>query len=70
MAYMKEKVAYLRGLAEGMNIGEEGMGKLVNAMIASAWMTSTTSWMTSTIISRATSKMTMMTTKNSTRTTM
>ena len=34
MAYMKEKVAYLRGLAEGMNIGEEGMGKLVNAMIA------------------------------------
>ncbi len=34
MGYMKEKVAYLRGLAEGMNIGEEGQGKLLNAIIA------------------------------------
>ena len=34
MGYMKEKVAYLRGLAEGMNIGDEGQGKLLNAMIA------------------------------------
>ena len=34
MGYMKEKVAYLKGLAEGMNIGEEGQGKLLNAMIS------------------------------------
>lgn len=34
MGYMKEKVAYLRGLAEGMNIGDEGQGKLLNAIIA------------------------------------
>ena len=34
MAYMKEKVAYLRGLAEGMNVSDEGQGKLLNAMIA------------------------------------
>ena len=32
MGYMKEKVAYLKGLAEGMNIGGEGQGKLLNAM--------------------------------------
>ena len=34
MGYMKEKVAYLKGLAEGMNIGGEGQGKLLNAMIS------------------------------------
>ena len=34
MGYMKEKVAYLKGLAEGMNIGEDGQGKLLNAMIS------------------------------------
>lgn len=34
MGYMKEKVAYLRGLAEGMNIGEEGQGKLLTAIIS------------------------------------
>ena len=34
MGYMKEKVAYLKGLAEGMNIGEEGQGKLLNAMMS------------------------------------
>lgn len=34
MSYIKEKVAYLRGLAEGMNIGDEQQGKLFNAIIA------------------------------------
>ncbi len=34
MGYMKEKVAYLRGLAEGMEIGGDPQGKLVNAIIA------------------------------------
>lgn len=33
MGYMKEKVAYLRGLADGMNIGEDAQGKLLLAMI-------------------------------------
>ena len=33
MSYIKEKVAYLRGLAEGMGIGEDAQGKLLNAMI-------------------------------------
>ncbi|MEG1547644.1 MAG: hypothetical protein RR232_02710 [Clostridia bacterium] len=34
MSYIKEKVAYLRGLAEGMEIGGDAQGKLLNAMIA------------------------------------
>lgn len=34
MSYIKEKVAYLRGLAEGMEIGADAQGKLINAMIA------------------------------------
>lgn len=34
MSYLKEKVAYLRGLAEGMEIGGDKQGKLLNAMIA------------------------------------
>ncbi len=33
MSYIKEKVAYLRGLAEGMEIGGDAQGKLINAMI-------------------------------------
>lgn len=33
MGYMKEKVAYLRGLAEGMEIGGDNQGKLMNLMI-------------------------------------
>ena len=33
MSYIKEKVAYLRGLAEGMEIGGDAQGKLMNAMI-------------------------------------
>ena len=42
MGYMKEKVAYLKGLAEGMNIGGEGQGKLLNAMIWTKWPTLST----------------------------
>ncbi len=34
MGYMKEKVAYLKGMAEGMNIGSEGKDKLLSAMIS------------------------------------
>lgn len=34
MSYIKEKVAYLRGLAEGMDIGDNQQGKLFNAIIA------------------------------------
>ncbi len=33
MGYMKEKVAYLRGLAEGMEIGGDNKGKLLNLML-------------------------------------
>ncbi len=33
MGYMKEKVAYLRGLAEGMEIGGDNQGKLLKLMI-------------------------------------
>ena len=33
MGYMKEKVAYLRGLADGMEIGGDAQGKLLLAMI-------------------------------------
>ncbi len=33
MGYMKEKVAYLRGLADGMEIGDGAQGKLLLAMI-------------------------------------
>ena len=33
MGYMKEKVAYLRGLADGMEIGGDAQGKLLMAMI-------------------------------------
>lgn len=34
MGYMKEKVAYIRGLAEGLEIGGDAQGKVLNAMIA------------------------------------
>jgi len=34
MGYMKEKVAYIRGLAEGLEIGGDAAGKVINAMIA------------------------------------
>ena len=33
MSYIKEKVAYLRGLAEGMEIGADNNGKLLKAII-------------------------------------
>lgn len=33
MSYIKEKVAYLRGLAEGMEIGSDNNGKLLKAII-------------------------------------
>ncbi|MDR0840303.1 MAG: hypothetical protein LBN26_02820 [Christensenellaceae bacterium] len=33
MGYMKEKVAYLRGMAEGMGIGGDPQGKLIGLMI-------------------------------------
>ncbi len=33
MGYMKEKVAYLRGLADGMEIGGDAQSKLLLAMI-------------------------------------
>ena len=33
MGYMKEKVAYLKGLAEGMEIGGDPQGKLIRLMI-------------------------------------
>ena len=34
MSYIKERVAYLRGLAEGMELGDNKEGKLLNAIIA------------------------------------
>lgn len=33
MGYMKEKVAYLRGVAKGMEIEGDSQGKLINLMI-------------------------------------
>lgn len=33
MGYMKEKVAYLRGVAKGMEIDGDAQGKLINLMI-------------------------------------
>ena len=33
MAYMKEKTAYLRGLADGIELGDDKYGKLLKAMI-------------------------------------
>ncbi len=34
MSYIKEKVAYLRGLAEGLGVGTDATGKLLNEIIA------------------------------------
>ncbi len=34
MSYIKEKVAYLRGLADGLDVGDDAQGKLIKAMIA------------------------------------
>lgn len=34
MSYIKEKVAYLRGLSEGIGIGDDANGKLMTAIIA------------------------------------
>lgn len=33
MGYMKERTAYLRGLADGIELGEDKYGKLLRAMI-------------------------------------
>ena len=34
MSYIKEKVAYLRGLAEGLGVGSDSTGKLISEIIA------------------------------------
>ena len=34
MSYIKEKVSYLRGLAEGLGVGSDATGKLLNEIIA------------------------------------
>lgn len=34
MSYIKEKVAYLHGLADGLDIGADPQGKLITAIIA------------------------------------
>lgn len=34
MSYIKEKVAYLRGLAEGLGVGTDATGKLITEIIA------------------------------------